>query len=288
MKEPVSVIVRAYNAERYIEKALYSILKNTYDGLVEVVVCYDLGSKDHTLDIVRKVIAENEHRDNRVIKLIMHEHMTPFRALLNCGFANITGRFVSILDYDNLYSRRHIEKMVRKAIEAQKDFLFVRVYAFDDQALKIIGGTRVPKKPCDVASLIKAKKGNYIDANAMFIDRTCLSIIMDKLKKLNHRLYDIVHEDWLIALLALKYCNCLFNEDSYVFYRLHATNITANYKDYRTVILNDIRHIATLIAYYELERENLTKREVLALEYKIFERLIALSKILVRYIGEKL
>jgi len=146
MKESVSVIVRAYNAEKYIEKALYSILNNTYDGLVEVVVCYDLGSKDHTLDMVRKVVAENEHHSNRAIKLVIHEHTTPFRALLNCGFVNVTGRFVSILDYDNLYPRRHIEKMVQKAIETEKDFLFARDYFFEDQTLKIIGSTRIPKK----------------------------------------------------------------------------------------------------------------------------------------------
>ena len=89
MKVTVSVIVRAYNAEKYIEKALNSILNNTYDGLIEVVVCYDLGSKDRSFDVIKKVIAKNEHRDNRVIKLVMHEHMMPFRALLNCGFANM-------------------------------------------------------------------------------------------------------------------------------------------------------------------------------------------------------
>lgn len=284
MKVTVSVIVRAYNAEKYIEKALNSILNNTYDGLIEVVVCYDLGSKDRSFDVIKKVIAKNEHRDNRVIKLVMHEHMMPFRALLNCGFANATGKFVAILDYDNLYPRRHIEKMVQKAIETRKDFLFVRDYFFDDQTLKIIGASQTPEKPCNIINLIK---GNYIDANAMFIDRTCLSIIVDKLKRLNHKLYDIIFEDWLIALLGLRHCKCLFNEDSYVFYRVHMSSLTGiNISDYRTAILTNIRDIATLIAYYELEKGNLTKREVYAIEHSIIRRYLALSRFLGKYMDK--
>jgi len=284
MKESVSVIVRAYNAEKHIEKALNSILNNTYDGLVEVVVCYDLGSKDRSLDVIKKVIAENEHRNNRVIKLVIHEHMTPFRALLNCGFTNAAGRFVSILDHDNLYSRRHIEKMVQKAIKTQKDFLFVREFFFDDQLLKIVGASQIPEKPCDIINLIKR---NYIDASAMFIDRTCLSIIVNKLKRLNHRLYDIIFEDWLIALLGLKHCKCLFNEDSYVFYRVHTSHLTGiKVKDYRTSILTNMRDIVTLVAYYELEKETLTKREVYALESSMFRRFLALSRFLGKYMDK--
>lgn len=284
MKESVSVIVRAYNAEKYIEKALYSILNNTYDGLVEVVVCYDLGSKDHTLEIVRKVDVENKHRSNRAIKLVVHEHTTPFRALLNCGFANATGRFVTILDYDNLYPLRHIEKMVQKAVTTQKDFIFVRNYFFDDQSLKIIGASLILRNPCNIINLIR---GNYIDGNAMFIDRACLSIITDKLKKLNHRLYDIIFEDWLIALLGLKHCKCLFSEDSHVFYRVHRSNLTGiSVEDYRTPILTRVRDIATLVAFYELEKENLTRREIYALEYSIFKKLLTLSIFLGKYMDK--
>jgi cellulose synthase/poly-beta-1,6-N-acetylglucosamine synthase-like glycosyltransferase len=58
MYESVSVIVRAYNAEKYIRKALNSILSNTYEGLIEIIVCYDQGSKDRSLDVDLQILQE--------------------------------------------------------------------------------------------------------------------------------------------------------------------------------------------------------------------------------------
>jgi glycosyltransferase involved in cell wall biosynthesis len=274
--ETVSVIVRAFNAEKYIKKALASILNNTYKGPIEVVICHDTGSKDRTLEKIEESIPENQYRENRTMKFISHVHTTPFHALLDCGFMNATGRFVSILDYDNLYPREHIEKMVDTAIKTRKDFLFVRDYFFDDRSLRITGSTPLPQNPYDITQLIKR---NYIDGNAMFIDRPCLSIIMDRLRRLNHRFYDLIYEDWLIALLGLKHCKCFFSDNSYVFYRVHSLNLTGvGVKDYRTSVLSRIRDISTLIAFYELEKENLTRKEIRAIENSLIIRFLVLAK----------
>ena len=278
--ETVSVIIRAFNAEKYIKKALSSILNNTYKGPIEIVICYDTGSKDRTRDKIEEFISENQYRGNRIIKLISHVHATPFYSLLNCGFMNATGRFISILDYDNLYPRKHVEKMVDTAIKTGKDFLFVRDYFFDDRSLRIIGLTPLPRNPYDITQLIKR---NYIDGNAIFIDKSCLSIILKKLQRLSHRLYEFIFEDWLIALLGLKHCRPYFVEDSFVFYRVHASDLTGvNIKgyrrDYRTNILSRTRDISTLIAFYELEKENLSREEICAIENSLIIRLLVLAK----------
>ena len=48
----VSVIVPAYNAEKYIEKCLDSVLAQSFSDF-EIVVVND-GSKDATLDILKR------------------------------------------------------------------------------------------------------------------------------------------------------------------------------------------------------------------------------------------
>ena len=47
-----SVIVPAYNSEKYIEDCIKSIMRQTYDNVEHIIV--DGGSTDGTLDIIKK------------------------------------------------------------------------------------------------------------------------------------------------------------------------------------------------------------------------------------------
>jgi glycosyltransferase involved in cell wall biosynthesis len=48
----ISVIIRAYDAEATIREAIESVINQTYEGPIEIVICYDKGSSDRTYDIV--------------------------------------------------------------------------------------------------------------------------------------------------------------------------------------------------------------------------------------------
>jgi len=48
----VSVIERAYNSERYIGKALDSVLAQSYAGPVDIIVPYDRGTADGTARVL--------------------------------------------------------------------------------------------------------------------------------------------------------------------------------------------------------------------------------------------
>ena len=64
----VSIILTAFNEERYIKKAIESILNQTFKDL-ELIVVND-GSTDHTLDII------NGFDDERIV-LINQENIGP-------------------------------------------------------------------------------------------------------------------------------------------------------------------------------------------------------------------
>ena len=53
MNKMVSVIIPAYNAEKYIEQCVQSVVKQTYKHL-EIIIIND-GSKDRTLDIINTI-----------------------------------------------------------------------------------------------------------------------------------------------------------------------------------------------------------------------------------------
>ncbi|MGC8870376.1 MAG: glycosyltransferase family 2 protein, partial [Brevinematia bacterium] len=101
-----SVIIRAFNSEKYIKYALQSILDQEYEGVITTIICYDDGSSDKTLDVVSEFSERSP--PNRPVKIIKHTHLTPFRALQKCGFENLEGEYIFFLDYDNYYPSNYV------------------------------------------------------------------------------------------------------------------------------------------------------------------------------------
>ena len=55
----MSIIIPAYNAEKYIEKALDSLISQTLSDIE--IICVNDGSKDNTLEILKRY-ARNDAR----------------------------------------------------------------------------------------------------------------------------------------------------------------------------------------------------------------------------------
>ncbi|MEM0262237.1 MAG: glycosyltransferase family 2 protein [Nitrososphaerota archaeon] len=272
----VSIIIRAYNASNYILRSLYSVANTDYKGSIETIICYDKGSKDDTMIKIREfessLIGKHEKFLMRVIE---HEHTAPFRALLECGFKYSSGRFISILDADNLYPKKRISALINTWKKTGASFIFTPIVVFEDKTLKILKKIEAPKNPCSQFNLLK---GNNIDASAMFIHRQCLDKIVSKLSKLDSRVYDWVFEDWLLAILATKYCKCFYTDNTYSLYRVHQSNLTGFKSDIPSKnVFNTIRDILTLMAFYEIEREALDMKEFILLYSTLLNRIIRLG-----------
>ena len=108
----VSVVVPAYNVERYLRPCLDSVLAQTLADIE--VVCVNDGSTDATLDIMR-AYAE---RDARV--RIVDKPNAGYGAGVNDGFAAAKGEYVAILEADDLVEPAMYETYWRAACEHGK------------------------------------------------------------------------------------------------------------------------------------------------------------------------
>jgi len=80
----VSVVVRAFKPNEWIFEAVDSVIKQTYRGPVEVVVCYDKASNTpHILDKLRELASQTPA--NRAVRVVEHEPMGPAHAFLNAA-----------------------------------------------------------------------------------------------------------------------------------------------------------------------------------------------------------
>jgi len=99
----VSIIIPAYNAEKYIQRALESALAQTYKD-IEIIVIDD-GSTDKTAEIIKT------YQDPRIIYFFQkNQGQGPAR---NNGIKKSQGEYITFLDADDYYFPEKVEKQVR-------------------------------------------------------------------------------------------------------------------------------------------------------------------------------
>lgn len=101
----VSVIIPCYNASKYVEKAVRSIMEQTYNNL-EILVANDC-STDNTLEILEKLSSE----DSR-IKIINNEQNLKIVKTLNKLISIASGKYIARMDADDISLPDRIEKQV--------------------------------------------------------------------------------------------------------------------------------------------------------------------------------
>ncbi len=103
MNELISVIVPVYNGERYLKKAIDSLINQTYSNL-EIILVND-GSKDSSLEICKGYA----DKDSRVI-VVSKENGGQYTAR-NLGLDISKGMYIGFLDQDDYLDITFYEKL---------------------------------------------------------------------------------------------------------------------------------------------------------------------------------
>ncbi len=97
----VSVIIPAYNEEKYIEKTLKSIINQSYHKIEIIVV--DNNSRDRT-----KVIAK------KYAHKVIVERVRSISAARNCGAKEAKGEILLFIDADTEIEKNFVKKIIHK------------------------------------------------------------------------------------------------------------------------------------------------------------------------------
>lgn len=98
--EKVSVIIAAYNVEKYLSKAVESVINQTYQNLEILLI--DDGSKDRT----PQMCDDYAKRDNRI--KVVHKPNGGVSSAWNAGLDNATGDFIAFVDSDDWVDKDYI------------------------------------------------------------------------------------------------------------------------------------------------------------------------------------
>ena len=115
--EKISIIIPAYNAEKYIGRCLESILRQTFPDFK--VICVDDGSTDKTAEICRGYA----ERDERIAVVSKENGGAP--AARNTGLQYAKGEYITFVDADDWLEPRMYEVLYIQAKENDADISVV-------------------------------------------------------------------------------------------------------------------------------------------------------------------
>lgn len=129
VKRPdVSIIMPVYNAEKYIEECMKSLLSQTMKEIE--IICIDDGSTDNSNPILRKMAFADKR-----IKLFWQENAGAGNAR-NVGMKNAIGDYIFFLDADDIFAPTLVEDMLKTIRETDADFCVCKSESLNDQTGK--------------------------------------------------------------------------------------------------------------------------------------------------------
>jgi glycosyltransferase involved in cell wall biosynthesis len=128
MKPTVSVVIPAYNHERFIGAAIESVLDQSFEDFELIVI--DDGSTDGTGEVIKR------YNDNRLIPL--HQENQDAFNTINRGLGLARGKFVAILNSDDVYTTDRLELLLARQRETGAHCLFTDVMPISDEGEQFI------------------------------------------------------------------------------------------------------------------------------------------------------
>jgi len=166
MNPLVSVVIPTYMRTQCLEKALKSVLSQTYTNLEVILV--DSSPSPKSKDFFKPFLSLN----------LFYDHCSIRRGApraRNTGINHAKGEYIAFLDDDDTWEPTKIEKQV-KAIKNQKDVSLVVCYSHDLR----FGMERINKPPTTVSHRTIVKSFNLSSTTSYFVPRHLLEKVKER------------------------------------------------------------------------------------------------------------
>lgn len=128
----ISIIIPTYNVEQFIIETLDSIKKQTFKGIVEIIIIDDC-STDNTLKVAEQY---KKNHPELSIRILQQEKNMRQGTARNRGVREAKGKYIFFVDSDDFLHEEALEKMFAKAEEKQYDFVVCDwIYHFEKRGL---------------------------------------------------------------------------------------------------------------------------------------------------------
>jgi glycosyltransferase involved in cell wall biosynthesis len=237
-----SVIIPAFNAERFIEDTLLSVRRQSIENWEAIVV--DDGSSDDTPRVVRRMASSD-----RRIRIVAGQHVG-VSAARNLGMSLARGRYLALLDADDLWCAEKLEAHLRH-LETQPEvgvsFSQVRFMSFGGEP----GNTcsRVPAGPVPAWRLLYDNPATT--CSTLVIRRS----LLDRIGGFDESMSYAEDLEWLLRAALLGGATIAGLQRPLVLYRTNESGLSSRLErmqqGWETMIERARVHAPALVAQHE-------------------------------------
>ena len=208
----VSVIMPAYNSEKYIGEAIESVLNQSYKNW-ELIIVND-ASCDNTESIIKEYAAKN----SKIVLISLKENKGVSNAR-NIAISSAKGRYIAFLDSDDIWTSDKLTKQISFMKENNYSFTYHSYILFDTSMNRDYGKVIKVPNSINYSGLLK---GNCTGS--------CLTTIIDRYYIKDIYMPNQKHEDYICWLNILKQ----YNVDAYGldvvlgYYRVGKISVSSN------------------------------------------------------------
>lgn len=115
----VSVVIPCYNNSQTIQRAIRSVLSQTFTDFEVIIIDDASADRVKTEEIINKI------NDNRII-LLKHDRNKNGAAARNTGIKAASGKFIAFLDADDEWQSNHLELAIHKLETEEYDLVYAQ------------------------------------------------------------------------------------------------------------------------------------------------------------------
>lgn len=218
MNPSVTVVIPSYNHERYVATAVDSCLSQTYANLEVVIV--DDGSRDRSVELLR-----DRYAGDRRVRIFTQENKGA-HAAINEGIRQASGEYIAILNSDDLFHRRRIERLLHEAqqVDGAGALIFSDLECIDGDGHPApdherVYGYRALQQRCQTIPtehLLLA--GNIAMTSSNFFFSKALYDTVGEFSALRYT------HDWEWALRTMAHRPPIWVRENLLCYRIHSAN----------------------------------------------------------------
>ncbi len=217
-KPKISIIIPAYNVEKYIGECLLSIIKQTFKEL-EIIIIND-GSTDRTEEIIKLF-----KKDKRIV--IINQKNKKQGGARNTGLKIAKGEYIGFIDSDDWIEHNYYEELYKAILKYNADIAVTNILKHKKNYNKYLVKYKkniIKEDIQEKINLCKDKKQNFFSCWNKLYKKEIL--INNKIEFPEYRIY----EDVIFAIKTLFYSKRIIAVPNTTYHYIEQKNSTINSK----------------------------------------------------------